>query len=171
MHNFIDKETAQILNNEIRKTTLKELTKRPFTLSELSINLKTSKTNMNTHLRKLESIGLIIKTEGGRKWKYYSITEKGKKLSSKDMKIVYMLLSSSIICTVVLSYVLFLETTYAIQNSITDSEVHSLPYGIYLIFIPVFVLFGIKFLWSVRELILEKISSQTLQQVLILSQK
>ena len=66
------------LSSKSRITILKLLNKRKYTLSELSKILGLSKSTVFHHLKILEEFGYVTRVEDGRKWVYYSLTERGK---------------------------------------------------------------------------------------------
>ena len=77
---LIDKSKVSVLFSETRITILKKLNKRPYTVSELSEALTYAKSSLAIHLEKLETAGLIIEKDEGRKWKYYHLTNAGKEM-------------------------------------------------------------------------------------------
>ncbi len=65
---------AKALSNPLRIKILKLLTQRPFTLSEVSRELRISKTNVKAHLKKLLDADLIEENPRS-KWKYYALSQ------------------------------------------------------------------------------------------------
>jgi len=76
----IDKKTLKALSSDTRSDILKSLSKRRKTLTELSTEFNLAKSTITEHLNKLEQSDLIIKKATGRKWIYYELSTKGKKL-------------------------------------------------------------------------------------------
>ena len=77
------------LSSKSRIIILKLLSKKKYTLSELSKILGLSKSTVLHHLKILEESGYITRVEDGRKWVYYSLTERGKSLIKwKKIKII-----------------------------------------------------------------------------------
>ena len=68
------------LSAERRMGMLKSLGERRKTLTELSREEGVSLPTAKEHLEKLEKTGFVEKKDEGRKWKYYELTKKGKKL-------------------------------------------------------------------------------------------
>ena len=76
----IDKQTIKALVVETRLDILKLLTEKPYTLSDIATILSLKKSTILEHLKVLEESGLVKKEETKRKWKFYSLTLKGRKL-------------------------------------------------------------------------------------------
>ena len=68
------------LASETRTNIVKLLGERNHTLSELSKKTTLAAPTVKQHLAILEGAGLIAQIDEGRKWKYYSLTKKGKKI-------------------------------------------------------------------------------------------
>jgi len=84
----LDKETFKALASTTRIDVLKLLAQRRHMQSELAASLGFSVPTVKEHLSALEKAGLIERHEEGRKWKYYSLTKKGKGvLNPEEMKI------------------------------------------------------------------------------------
>lgn len=84
----LDKETFKALASETRVDVLKLLGKRRHMQSELASSLNLSVPTVKEHLSALEKAGLVERHDEGRKWKYYSLTSKGKGvLNPEEMKI------------------------------------------------------------------------------------
>ncbi|HOZ36055.1 MAG TPA: winged helix-turn-helix domain-containing protein [archaeon] len=76
----IDKETLKAIASDTRLDIIKQLDRKKQTLSDLSKSLKLSGPTIKEHLEVLANAGLVKKEESFRKWKYYSLTFKGRKL-------------------------------------------------------------------------------------------
>ena len=74
----IDKDTLKAIASDTRLNILKQLDKKKHTLSDLSKSLKLSGPTIKEHLDVLSKAGLVRKEASLRKWKYYSLTLKGK---------------------------------------------------------------------------------------------
>ncbi len=84
----LDKETFKALASTTRVDVLKLLGQRRHMQSELAAALDLSVPTVKEHLAALEKAGLVERHEEGRKWKYYSLTSKGKGvLNPEEMKI------------------------------------------------------------------------------------
>ncbi len=74
----LDKRVLKVLLSRTRIKILKSLNERRKTVSELSRELKLSKSTVYEHLTKLIQIGFVKKLNNpGHKWVYYELTEKG----------------------------------------------------------------------------------------------
>lgn len=82
-------------SSENRIKMLKLLKQQNHTLSEISKKLSLSGPTAKQHLEVLVSSQLIEQLDEGRKWKYYSLTRKGKKIleSRETQTQVFILLS------------------------------------------------------------------------------
>ncbi len=98
---IIDRKALFALASETRIEILKKLDKRRMTLTELSESLSMSKTTVKEHLDKLTEAGLVRKIDEGRKWIYYELTEKGRKILHPDNLTRIVLLISSAIASVI----------------------------------------------------------------------
>jgi len=84
----LDKETFKALASTTRVDVLKLLGQRNHMQSELASALSLSVPTVKEHLSALERAGLVERHDEGRKWKYYSLTKKGKGvLNPEEMKI------------------------------------------------------------------------------------
>jgi DNA-binding transcriptional ArsR family regulator len=84
----LDKETFKALASGTRVDVLKLLNQRRHMQSELAVSLDLSVPTVKEHLAALEKAGLVERHDEGRKWKYYSLTKKGKGvLNPEEMKI------------------------------------------------------------------------------------
>jgi len=96
----IDRKALFALASETRIEILKKLDERRMTLTELSKELNMSKTAVKEHLDKLVQAGLIRKVDEGRKWMYYELTGKGKRILHPESRTKIILLISSAIASV-----------------------------------------------------------------------
>ncbi len=96
----IDRRTLFALASETRIEILKKLDERRMTLTELSKKLDLSKTAVKEHLDKLVQAELVEKVDEGRKWMYYELTEKGRRILHPESKTKIILLLSSVIASV-----------------------------------------------------------------------
>lgn len=84
----LDKETFKALASGTRVDVLKLLNQRRHMQSEIAASLGLSVPTVKEHLAALEKAGLVERHDEGRKWKYYSLTSKGKGiLNPEEMKI------------------------------------------------------------------------------------
>jgi len=111
------------LSSESRVKIIKLLQKRNFTLSELSGKLSMALPTVKQHLGILSQAGIVNLVDEGRKWKYYTLTKKGKTIAtSRESGVtVLLLLAASSIALLGVMY-LFLgslqpETVVGIETS------------------------------------------------------
>jgi len=100
----LDSSAFKALASQTRVKILKVLHKRNHTQSELSAVLKMSIPTIKDHLKAMEQAGLVKRKEEGRKWIYYSLTEKAKCVLDPERKRLWIVLSFfvlSIIGTVI----------------------------------------------------------------------
>lgn len=76
----IDRQVFEALASDTRIAILKELDQRPKTVTELADSLNMAKSSVHEHLSKMSGVGLVEKKDSERKWTYYSLTQKGRKI-------------------------------------------------------------------------------------------
>ena len=81
---ILDRLTLKALSVETRVKILKLLLKNKLTQSDLSENLGLSVPAIKEHLDLLVKSGLVNRLEEGRKWKYYTLTDKTKSLFNSE---------------------------------------------------------------------------------------
>jgi DNA-binding transcriptional ArsR family regulator len=97
----MDRKVFESLASETRINILKALDIRQMTITELSKNLGLAKSTVHEHLAKMADAGLVEKIEDHRKWSYYKLTYKGKRiLHPHEMVKIMLLLSTSFIALV-----------------------------------------------------------------------
>lgn len=74
------------LSSESRVSILKLLEDRNHTLSELSTKTGMAAPTIKEHTRILQQAGLVQVLDEGRKWKYYTLTRKGKDILGARLK-------------------------------------------------------------------------------------
>ena len=96
---LLSKPEFKALSSETRTSILKMLSERNYTLSELSSKMDMSPPTIKQHTKVLVEAGLIELNDEGRKWKYYSLTEKGKDVlnSGENKTNIMIILSSTIV--------------------------------------------------------------------------
>lgn len=107
----IDKETLKAIASDTRLNILKSLEKKKKTLSDLSQELKLSNPTIKEHLEVLSKAGLVKKEESLRKWKYYSLTFKGKQLLRPNETKLFLALMIGIIVVISFSIIMTLSST------------------------------------------------------------
>ncbi|HYM39517.1 MAG TPA: winged helix-turn-helix domain-containing protein [Thermoplasmata archaeon] len=92
----LDQESFKALASEVRVDILKRLDERRQTVTDLSSLLSLSKPTLLEHLEKLQTAGLVKRVDEGRKWIYYELTAKGRKLLHPEKVAIVLALSSAI---------------------------------------------------------------------------
>jgi len=94
---LIDKETLKAIAVDTRLNILKLLSKKKYTLSDISEILGFGNSTVKEHLDILSKAGLIKKEDTERKWKYYSLTFKGKMLiEPREIKVLFAFITTLI---------------------------------------------------------------------------
>jgi len=94
---LIDKETLKAIALDTRLNILKLLSKKKYTLSDISEILGFGNSTVKEHLDILSKADLIKKEDTERKWKYYSLTFKGKRLiEPREIKVLFAFITTLI---------------------------------------------------------------------------
>ena len=94
---LIDKETLKAIAVDTRLNILKLLLKKKYTLSDIAGILGLGVSTIKEHLDILLKAGLIKKEDTERKWKYYSLTFKGKRLiEPREVKVLFAFITTLI---------------------------------------------------------------------------
>ena len=96
----LDQSTFKALATGTRVKILKTLGKRRHTQSELSAVLDMSVPTVKEHLNALVDAGLVKRHEEGRKWIYYSLTEKSKCVLDPERKRLWIVLGFFVLSAV-----------------------------------------------------------------------
>lgn len=96
----LDSSTFKALASGTRVNILKSLEKRNHTQSELASLLKMSIPTVKDHLKEMEAAGLVRRREEGRKWIYYSLTEKSKCILDPERKRLWIVLGFFVFATI-----------------------------------------------------------------------
>src|SRR3989338_254926 len=91
----LGKQMFKVLSSDMRIRILKELAGKQKTQTDLAELLKVKIPTVKEHLVKLEEEGLVRKDEE-RKWKYYSLTERGRTLLAPEPILVKLAIFSFI---------------------------------------------------------------------------
>ncbi len=91
----LDQESFKALASEVRVDILKKLDERRQTVTDLSVLLALSKPTLLEHLEKLQAAGLVKRVDEGRKWIYYELSQKGRKLLHPERVAIVLALSSA----------------------------------------------------------------------------
>src|SRR6266849_6399154 len=76
----LDQESFKALASDVRVGILKRLDVRRETVTDLSNLMTLSKPTLLEHLEKLQSAGLVKRVDEGRKWIYYELSGRGRKI-------------------------------------------------------------------------------------------
>jgi DNA-binding transcriptional ArsR family regulator len=76
----LDQESFKALASDVRVGILKHLDVRRETVTDLSNLMTLSKPTLLEHLEKLQSAGLVKRVDEGRKWIYYELSGRGRKI-------------------------------------------------------------------------------------------
>lgn len=115
----ISGEDFKALASKTRTGIIKLLRERNYTLSELSQKMQLSSPTIKQHLEILGSAGLIEQIDDGRKWKYYSLTRKGKGILQEQpaMQFVIMLgITTIALIALMLSIIATTQQAVSIQE-------------------------------------------------------
>ncbi len=96
----IDRKTLKALGADTRIAILKALAKRKMTQAELATLLGLSAPSIKEHLASLAQADLVEVKDEGRKWKYYSITQKATAITEPNTKPVWMILTLSAVALI-----------------------------------------------------------------------
>ena len=121
----LDKDSFKALASDTRIAILKLLQERNHTLSEISHILELAHPTVKEHLTALVKADLVLCRDEGRKWKYYSLTFKGKAVVAPEQKTIMVLLALSIISLGSFFARLVYLWLYQ-QNAALEAAVHSL---------------------------------------------
>ena len=93
---IVDRDVLKVLSVDTRMDIIKELSQGDRTPSDLGKRLKKSSSTIVEHLEMLTKAGLVKKVEQpGKKWIFYTLTEKGYGIiSSRSRRLIIILTSS-----------------------------------------------------------------------------
>jgi DNA-binding transcriptional ArsR family regulator len=95
---IVDREVLKVLSTDTRMDILKILAEGKRNPSFVAKKLKKSDATIVEHLKVMESAGLVKKTTApGKKWVFYSLTERGVGIVSSKSRRLVIILSSSVI--------------------------------------------------------------------------
>ncbi len=92
----LDQESFKALASEVRVEVLKRLDERRQTVTDLSNLLGLSKPTLLEHLEKLQAAGLVKRMDEGRKWVYYELSDKGRKILHPERVSIVIALATAI---------------------------------------------------------------------------
>jgi DNA-binding transcriptional ArsR family regulator len=103
----ISRSEFKALASETRTGIIKLLQQRNYTLTEMSKKLSLAAPTIKQHLAILQNAELIQELDEGRKWKYYSLTRKGKNIFSPETSasiMIVLAVSIFALCGMVYSF-------------------------------------------------------------------
>lgn len=113
---IVDREVLKILAVDTRMNILKQLAEGARTPSDLGKRLNKSDATIVEHLDVMVKVGLVKKVEqAGKKWVFYTLTERGKGIVSSKSRRLVIILSLSLLALLSGSFGLF-------QTSIQSSK-------------------------------------------------
>src|SRR5881409_2507799 len=92
----LDQESFKALASDVRVGILKRLDVRRETVTDLSNLLSLSKPTLLEHLEKLQSAGLVKRVDEGRKWIYYDLSDKGRKILHPERVAITLVLGLAV---------------------------------------------------------------------------
>ncbi len=92
----LDQESFKALASDVRVGILKRLDVRRETVTDLSNLIALSKPTLLEHLEKLQTAGLVKRVDEGRKWIYYELTDKGRKILHPERVAITLALSAAV---------------------------------------------------------------------------
>ncbi|USN45583.1 MAG: ArsR family transcriptional regulator [Candidatus Woesearchaeota archaeon] len=118
---LLDRKTLKAIVSESRMDILKLLSAKQYTQTDIADLLGLGASTVKEHLDTLEKADLVKKEVTTRKWKYYSLTLKGKRLVDPRSVRVLFAFGISLVATigvgVTLAKQLFLKSTLAIVSA------------------------------------------------------
>jgi len=109
----LDQESFKALASDVRVGILKVLDERRQTVTDLSNLMGLSKPTLLEHLEKLQAAGLVKRIDEGRKWIYYELSDKGRKILHPEKVSIVVALSSAVGLAAI-GIVSLLSSTYGI---------------------------------------------------------
>ncbi len=103
----LTKTEFKALSSQTRVGIMKALLERNYTLSELSAKIGMSAPTIKEHTNILSESGIVELQDEGRKWKYYSLTRKGRDILEAKQKQTNVLIILSC-CGILLAGMLFM---------------------------------------------------------------
>ena len=92
---IIGNDIIKALSVKTRLDLLELIKEKPMTMSDIAEELSLKPSTVSEHLKKLEMAGLVKREDTNRKWKYYYLTPKAKRiLSPFETKVVFTLFAS-----------------------------------------------------------------------------
>lgn len=105
----LDTESFKALSSEARVKILQALDSKRMTLSDLSRELELTKPTLKEHLDKLDSARLVHREDEGRKWIYYSLSRKGRRILHPERTRFKILFSFSLTLIIIATAIMTVE--------------------------------------------------------------
>lgn len=115
----LDTESFKALSSEARVRILMALDSKRMTLSDLSRELELAKPTLKEHLDKLDSARLVKREDEGRKWIYYSLSGKAKRILHPERTRFKILFSFSISLIILAAVILAIVWTVRTEAFLT----------------------------------------------------
>ncbi len=112
----LDQESFKALASDVRVGILKHLDVRRETVTDLSNLLELSKPTLLEHLEKLQSAGLVKRIDEGRKWIYYELTDKGRKILHPERVAITLALSAAVGLAIIGAVYVLLASSVLMQG-------------------------------------------------------
>jgi DNA-binding transcriptional ArsR family regulator len=112
----LDQASFRALASEVRVEVLKRLDERRMTVTDLANALQLSKPTLLEHLEKLQAAELVKRIDEGRKWIYYDLTGRGKKILHPERV--------TIVVSLCLSFFLAASGIVAIASGLTSGVLY-----------------------------------------------
>jgi DNA-binding transcriptional ArsR family regulator len=104
----LDQESFKALASDVRVGILKRLDVRRETVTDLSSLMNLSKPTLLEHLEKLQVAGLVKRVDEGRKWIYYTLSDKGRKILHPERVAITLALGAAVVLAAIgVFYILF----------------------------------------------------------------
>src|SRR5881628_1179998 len=97
----LDQESFKALASDVRVGILKHLDARRETVTDLSNLIALSKPTLLEHLEKLQNAGLVKRVDEGRKWIYYELSDKGRKILHPERVAITLALSAAVVLAMI----------------------------------------------------------------------
>src|SRR5438132_5634035 len=104
----LDQASFKALASDVRVGILKRLDVRRETVTDLSNLLSLSKPTLLEHLEKLQSAGLVKRVDEGRKWIYYELSDKGRKILHPERVAITLVLGAAVVLAAIGAFYLLI---------------------------------------------------------------
>src|SRR5205823_10333767 len=101
-------ETFRALASDVRVDILKPRGSRRETVTDLSNLLQLSTPTLLEHLEKLQTAGLVKRIDEGRKWIYYELTDKGRKILHPEKVAITLALGAAVVLAAIGAFYLLI---------------------------------------------------------------